>query len=369
MNASLQSDEQIRARTLQELLISADSHAVEPVDLWEKRLPAAFRERAPNFRKQRPRGGRSPLHPGTQSTEKDPMKPIKSQDPEQRLKDEAKDHVYAEVLYPGQAAKLFFLEDVALQEACFQAYNDWLSEFCQAAPDRLYGLSAISVYHPEHAVRELERCKQNGLCGATIWLLPPSELPFTSNHYDKFWAAAQELDMPVGLHVNTGYSSKRRRDNHGMDAYRYSVNGKTGEITHALFDIIFSGVLERFPGLKIVSAENEIGWIPFWLDQADKFFERYRSIESLPISKKPSEYFNRQVFATFFNDQVGAYYLSRWGMDNYMWSNDYPHGGSMTWPYSGEVIARDLGHLPAADRAKLLNGNVARLYKMKTPSC
>jgi hypothetical protein len=107
-----------------------------------------------------------------------------------------------------------------------------------------------------------------------------------------------------------------------------------------------------------VSAENEIGWIPFWLDQADKFFERYRSIESLPISKRPSEYFNRQVFATFFNDQVGAYYLSRWGMDNYMWSNDYPHGGSMTWPYSGEVIARDLGHLAPADRAKLLNGNV-----------
>jgi predicted TIM-barrel fold metal-dependent hydrolase len=193
-------------------------------------------------------------------------------------------------------------------------------------------------------------------------------LPFTSIHYDFFWAAAQELEMPVGLHVNTGYSSKERRDKHGMDIYRYSVNGKTGEITHALFDIIFSGVLERFPDLKIVSAENEIGWIPFWLDQADKFFERYRSIEDLAISKRPTEYFERQVFATFFNDRVGACLLSHWGLDNYMWSNDYPHGGSMTWPYSGEVIARDLGHLPVKDRVKLLSGNVARLYKMNVAS-
>ena len=125
MSASLQSDETIRTGILEDVLISADSHAVEPVDLWEKRLPAAFRDRAPNFRKQRPRGGRSPLHPDSQATESESIRPTGGQDPEERLKDEEKDHVYAEVLYPGQGAKLFFLEEAALQDGTCQ-WNETL---------------------------------------------------------------------------------------------------------------------------------------------------------------------------------------------------------------------------------------------------
>ena len=201
------------------------------------------------------------------------------------------------------------------------------------------------------------------MLGTLIWQVPHADLPFTSDHYERYWAASQDLDMPVHLHILTGFGdSMHRQTAQGMKRYRIGVE-QTREIEDALFDIIFSGVLERYPKLKIVSVENEIGWIPFWLGQCDKNFRRHRHAHPLPMDKPPSEYFARQVYATFFNDHIGGRLFPWWGSDNCMWSNDYPHQNS-TWPHSQDVIARDLGGLESGERAKLLNTNVARLYNL-----
>lgn len=356
-----------------EILISADSHVSEPPDLWETRLPSSLRNRLPDLKTARTKGGRPPIHLKSQHVDDrqqtEDSKPIThaerraGRDPVERLKDMALDGVSAEVLYPSLGGRLFQLEDAALQQACFEIYNDWLTEYCNTAPDRLLGIAMISTYDTEHAVNELVRCKNAGLHGAVIWQYPPPALPFSSDHYDSFWAAAQDLQMPVSLHINTGHRSKGHQDIHGLQSYRRGINVKLEEAMDALLDIIFSGVLERFPLLNLVVVENEVGWIPFWLEQCDKYFERHRLVEPLTLIKRPSEYFNRQVFATFFNDETGGHLLSWWGIDNCMWSNDYPHSNS-TWPHSREVISRDLGQLPADDRAKLVCGNVARLYQL-----
>jgi hypothetical protein len=117
----------------------------------------------------------------------------------------------------------------------------------------------------------------------------------------------------------------------------------------------------------VVLVENEIGWIPFLLEQWDYYYKRHGADrEGVAIKRPPSEYFDRQVYATFFNDAVGGHMLSWWGQDNCMWSNDYPHGNS-TWPNSRDIVARDMGDLPAHVRAKLLRENVARLYDVKVP--
>jgi len=144
------------------------------------------------------------------------------------------------------------------------------------------------------------------------------------------------------------------------------VNLKLLDVTNALFEFIFYGVLERHPRLKIVTVENEIGWLPFVVQQWDYYFRRFRGVNPPPITKEPSEYFHRQIYSTFFNDSVGGHNLEWWGEDNCMWSNDFPHANS-TWPNSRQVIDRDLGHLPAEKRAKLLNLNVARLYNFDAP--
>jgi predicted TIM-barrel fold metal-dependent hydrolase len=133
------------------------------------------------------------------------------------------------------------------------------------------------------------------------------------------------------------------------------------DVSNALFEFIFYGVLERYPGLKLVTVENESGWLPFMVQQWDYYFRRFRGVNPPPITKEPSEYMRNQVFSCFFNDSVCGRNLEWWGQDNVMWSNDFPHANS-TWPNSIKVIQRDLGHLPLETQTKVLAANACKLY-------
>ena len=342
----------VNQRKPSEVLISADSHVMEPPDLWTTRVPRPLRDSAPRFPAHKVGAGFQ-HHPG-------------AQDPKARIKEMEMDGVSAEVLYPTLGLDLFGLDAAAMQEACFRVYNDWLIEYCQAAPDRLVGIPAVSVYDIDHGVQELQRCHKSGLKGAMIWQAPHPDLPFHSKHYDRFWAAAQELGAPVSLHILSGHGyHKNKEQREGVEHTRGSVNLKLLVVANALFDFIFYGMLERFPGLKLVTVENEIGWLPFMLQQWDYHYRKNRSKYPAPIKENPSEYFQRQVYATFFNDTVGGRNLEWWGDEHCMWSNDFPHPNS-TWPNSHKVIQRDLGHLPAEKRAKILCANAAKLYNLES---
>jgi predicted TIM-barrel fold metal-dependent hydrolase len=357
-------------------------------DLWEKGMPQSLRDRAPKVYFDEKRDAWMFGSPEVQAQAVGALfmaggKPEEVEsyrragfsvarpggwDPIVRMKDMKTDGVAAEVLYPSLGLGLYCISDLTLQEALFRVYNDWVIDYCKQVPDRLYGVAMISMYNIDHAIAELERSKKaGGMVGSMIWQVPDPKYPFTSEHYERFWAASQDLDMPIHLHILTGFgASMNRQTSHGIQRYRIGAQ-QHREIEDALFDIIFSGVLERYPRLKIVSVENEIGWMPFWLGQCDKGFKRHRHREKVPLENLPSEYFYRQVYATFFNDHVGGKLFSWWGVDNCMWSNDYPHQNS-TWPNSREVIARDMGHLPDTDRDKLLNANVRKLYNLNAPA-
>jgi len=281
-------------------------------------------------------------------------------DPKARLEDMTIDGVSAEVLYPSLGLGLYWIKDPAFQEACFRAYNDWLIEYCSVEPNRLVGVAAISVYDVERGVAELERCRKAGLRGALIWQAPHPDLPFHSKHYDRFWASAQDLDAPVSMHILTGHSY-HARERKGIEHYRGSVNLKLADVANALFELIFYGVLERNPGLRLVTVENEAGWLPFMVQQWDYYYRRFREKNPPPFTREPGEYMREQVYSCFFNDAVCGRNLEWWGQDNLMWSNDFPHPNS-TWPNSLKVIQRHLGHLPAEIRAKVLSANACRLY-------
>jgi predicted TIM-barrel fold metal-dependent hydrolase len=372
---------------MEELIISSDSHVIETPDLWEKGMPAALRDRAPKVYFDEKRDAWMFGAPGVQEQAVGAlfMAGGKAEDvqnfrragfsiarpggwdPIARMKDMATDGVCGEVLYPSLGLALYCIKDAAFQEALFRTYNDWIIDYCSKVPDRLYGVGLISMYDVDHAIAEMERCKKAGLVGTMIWQVPDADLPFTSEHYERFWAASAANEMPVHLHILTGFGdSMHRQISHGIKRYRIGVE-QTREIETALFDIIFSGVLERYPKLKIVSVENEVGWMPFWIGQCDKGFKRHRHSEKLPIDKLPSEYFYGQVFSTFFNDHVGGKLFSWWGADNCMWSNDYPHQNS-TWPNSQKVIERDMVNVSASDRRKLLYTNCEKLYSLKVPA-
>ncbi len=333
-------------------MISADSHVMEPADLWTTRLDRAYRDRAPVFKPRTQDQFQG--HPG-------------GHDPRARITEMEQDGVSAEVLYPTLALTLFGLRDAALQAACFRTYNDWLIEYCRAAPGRLVGAAAISLYDVEAGVAELERCRRAGLRGSIIWQVPHPDLPFASPHYDRFWAASQALGMPVSFHILTGFGWAHA----GFEALAWQENikgavlGELDEAGRAVFDLILNRVLERFPKLSIVLVETEIGWLPWVIEKLDQKLVKIGKAGIGPgasaYSLKPSEYCRRQVHATFFNDPVGTRMLGWWGAENCMWSSDYPHPNS-TWPESRAVIARDLGYLDPERRARLAWKNAAALY-------
>ena len=229
-----------------ELLISSDSHIIEPADLWVKAMPASQRDAVPSFS-----GERGDNKPGGTSGK-------------ERVSEMAADGVSAEFLYPTLGLRLFGIEDQETQEAACRIGNDYMAEYCSAAPDRIWGIPMISCYNIPNAIKELERCKAMGLKGALIWQVPPEHLRFTTDHYEDLWAAAEDLDMPVNLHILSGFNySRQASGTYGpVDAYRNSVNTKLNDAVTSVFDLVFTGAMDRYPKLKFVLVENEMGWIP-----------------------------------------------------------------------------------------------------------
>ena len=330
------------------LLISADSHVIEPVELWEDLLPAGFWGDAPKTFSQRPGGF----------------------DPKARVDEMATDRVSAEVLYPSLGLKLFALEDPALQESCFALYNDWLAEYCAAADAQLVGIGSVSAYEIDHAVEEARRCAGLGLRGIQVWQTPHPDLPFTSAHYDPLWAVCSELGMPVSLHILSGFDYSRdiyRQGQNlveqGIEMFRLSINLKLQATMESLMAIMLSGALDRFPELQLVLVENEVAWLPFVVDQMDYYYQRFQTRTPLALSRLPSQCFADQVHATFFRDPNVAIVVDRFGAGNVLWSSDYPHGNS-TWPDSQKVVAEKLGRLEPALLEQVTSTNCKTLYRM-----
>ncbi len=361
-------------------LISADSHMVEPADLWSTRLDQAFRDRAPGVVMHpegkkglyfvceglEPRLMSSAFASGVSSEEllryhqETTLEAGRAGgwDPVARLEDMAVDGVVAEVLYTSVGFGLLGLLDGPFQVALFRAYNDWLAEFCRHAPARFAGLGMIPLLEVEAGVKELQRCAKMGLKGALIMASPPPGHSFTSQEYDPFWAAAEALQMPVSLHASTGHGPESQDKTRSR--YQTKMCGPH-EIQRSLIDLIFAGVLERFPALKLVSAENDIGWIPHFLATADYYFHKYRHYEPTQLTMPPSSYWNRQIYATFMDDAVGVELTHHVGRDTYMWASDYPHTQS-TWPRSRQVIAKNFATVSDQVCHNMVWNNVARLY-------
>ena len=371
-------------------IISADSHMLEPPDLWTTRLDRKFRDQAPHV-EDNERGSYfvapglkpSPVSLGFGAGRsgqelKDHFKkgfntaPPGGWDPVERVKDQDIDGVIAEILYTTFGMPLFNLPDPELQYACFKAYNDWLAEFSSHNPKRFFGIGLVSLEDIGEGIKELHRCAQIGLRGAQIWGAPPADRPYWNRVWDPLWSAAQELRMPLSLHIGTGKrearttSSPRAEARSGPRGPFMTSNYMNGvyEIQRSFTDLIFGGVLERFPSLILVSAENDSGWLPHYMYRMDHAYEKFNVMSDDPLPQKPSYYIRRQMMATFQDDPIGPMTWEFFGTDNYMWASDFPHT-DCTWPHSRAVIERDFAKLPDAVTHKIVFENVARVYQME----
>jgi predicted TIM-barrel fold metal-dependent hydrolase len=362
---------------LPERILSADSHIIEPADVWTARIERRFLERAPRVVKRsgdregdffvaeglRPFpvagfavAGVDPKEFASRMAQGYPGVRPGAWDPALRIDDQERDGVAGEFIYPSLAMRLFQLEDGELRAASFRAYNDWLADYTSYDPKRLAGAALISLDDVEQGMAELTRAAKKGLRGAMIWGAPPTERPYSDSFYDRFWAAAQDLATPISLHILT-----ERRGGSDFASVMKSYPSLHHSVERSLADMILGGVLERFPSLQLVSVENDIGWIAHFLQRLDHAYEKYRYLETKAIPNPPSFYFRRQVHATFQDDRVGVLTRDFVGADRLMWASDYPHSDS-TWPRSREVIARDFAGVADAEVRLMVADNAAGLY-------
>ncbi len=371
-------------------VVSADSHMSEPLDLWQERLDAPFRDRAPkvieNPRPEGPRylfaaegavpfpiagsyaAGRSGKElQELMQTGYEAARPS-GWDPTERVKDQDLDGIDAEVLYPNLGMTLFGMTDADLQRACFDAYNGWLAEFCRHDPKRLYGLGLVSLENLDNAAADVEKVAKLGMRGAMIWGAPPADRPYHSRIYDPFWQAASEAGLPVSLHI---IASRGKTSASLTDVLGKPVRAAAGiwymtvihEIQESLVHLVLGGVLERFPELKIVSAENDAGWLPHFNYRMDHVYDKYGETWGDDVPQRPSNYVRRQVFATFQDDLTGPAAHAIFGADNFMWASDFPHSDS-TFPESRAFIEKNFAGVPDSVRRKIVHDNAVALYGM-----
>jgi predicted TIM-barrel fold metal-dependent hydrolase len=364
-------------------LVSADSHVVEPGDVWTTRMECRWGDRIPRVVvghggqpgaffvcEDVPPFGIAAFSGADVAPEELPAHFTKGYervrpggwDPTARLRDQERDGVVAEVVYPSLALQLFRIRDAAFQAATFRAYNDWLATFCSAAPERLAGIALVPLHDVAQGVAELERAAGLGLRGAMIWSSAPDDRPYSEASYEPFWAAAEAARLPLSLHLGTG--AVPLGGTAGMLAVAYMFTHHAAQ--RSISQMIFGGVFERHPGLRIVSVENDIGWIPHYLDRLDHAGEKFRAFHP-HLRLRPSEYFRRQVAATFQEDRIGIRLRDAVGRESLLWASDYPHTDS-TWPRSREVIARDFVDVPATELGPIVCDNAARLYGLTVPS-
>jgi predicted TIM-barrel fold metal-dependent hydrolase len=250
------------------------------------------------------------------------------------------------------------MTDTELQQACLRVYNDWLAEFCSHSPKRLAGIGLYSLRSlPD--VAEIERCASKDLKGILVLASNTIEIPYSDERFDPLWRTAAETGMPISLHkplVSAMSLTPFMPSPADLQIHCIHV------VEQCITRLVYGGVFARFPRLKIVSAENDVGWFPNWVHRLDHDYSKMGNPRPrLPL--KPSEYVKRNVWATFQDDPLGPATWKFFGEDNYMWASDFPHADS-TFPNSVKTIGENFAGTPEEVTGKIVFGNANKLYRL-----
>ncbi|GIX47690.1 MAG: amidohydrolase [Candidatus Tectimicrobiota bacterium] len=369
--------------------ISADSHMdliYLPADTFTSRVPAAWKARVPHL-VETPEGkvwvsdgkklarfgyygpgltagrrGAILVAEGFASGEK-----TSPADPQLRQQDQDRDGVAAEVIYGilGVSRGLLGgqgISDPELLAVVYHAYNDFIASFNAQAPQRFCGLGCLPNHDVAAAVQEARHCAELGLKGVTFVAWTPG-MPIWHPYWEPLWAVLEELGLVLSFHVFEGggtiVEQKVDGQEHAAAKGAWLVVSPM-QLDEVLTSVVFSGIPERHPQLKLVLGESGIGWIPYVLERMDYTYED-RLSDDLQLSLPPSAYFRRQIYATFQKDPLGVRLMAELAPDNVMWANDYPHRDG-TWPYSQQVIAEQFAGIAPHIVRKMLWENVSALY-------
>jgi uncharacterized protein len=385
-------------------LLSSDGHLEVRPERWTPRMPVKHREHAPRTITL-PDGGDAILVEGQ------PPYPVPFLDlragrsnetwqpfgvtvedtagvgpPAQRLSEQDMDGLHAEVLFPNMQVgpRLWRgLADDDVYRAAVRAYNDWLGEeYCVVAPDRLVGLGVIPWTNVDDAIAELAHCARLGLKGVNLGVFPGGT-SYPTPADDRFWAAAIDLKMPLTVHV--GFDRLGPRATQPTFEYPQAdpeVLKKVGPrkivdwvalpflgIPPALSmaQLILSGVFDRFPDLKLFFAETRLGWVPFWMEEADYWYERHRHwserlLGFKPVKQRPSEYVRQHIwFSVQHVERVAIELRHHLGVTHVMFATDFPHI-ECDWPNTRPFAERLFADVPAEEAFAIAAGNTLTFF-------
>jgi predicted TIM-barrel fold metal-dependent hydrolase len=374
-------------------IVDSDAHVIEPHHIWTDYLASEWRARAPqpvgltfgfqfddysiNLPTQWSPGASAEdvalISERIQASyaELFPEAFAKSFSPDAQLVDMDKEGIDQAFLYPSFGLFVLATDDIepALAAALARGYNSWLADFCAAGNGRLHGVAMLALQEPAAAAAEAQRCAEElGFRAAFVRPNPVGGRNFDDPAYDAIWQVMSDHDMALGIHEG------------GFPRLPQVVKGR---LTHpeqvhicchpmeqmiSAVSLIYGGVLERFPGLKVAFLEAGCGWVPFWLHRMDEHWENSTSRNfgvHHTLSVPPSEYFRRQCYVSA---DAGEYMLSQVvdliGEDRIVFSTDYPHPDS-PWPHAVEEFL-GLPGVSEATKQKILWDNAMSLYGMRS---
>jgi predicted TIM-barrel fold metal-dependent hydrolase len=384
-------------------IISVDDHVVEPAHVWQSRLPAKYRNEGPRI-VVAPQGemklvdgvwheapgdgdklaawwhyedhryqikqiiacpGMRPEDVSAQGVTYEDIAPG-CYEPKARLADMDRNHVEASLCFPNYprfCGQLFSeRKDKTLSKLCVEAYNDWMvEEWCGDSDGRLIPLCVVPLWDAELAAAEVRRNAARGVRAVAFSELP-ARLGRPSIHtayWDPFLRACEETRTVVCMHIGSGTKTVDT----GPEAPTILASNLIAcNSVASMLDWIFSGKLERFPGLELLYAECQIGWIPYFVERADDTWQTHRWAQGEKrLPRPPSDYYRKHVYSCFFKDRVGIELIDRVGIDQVMFETDYPHQDG-TFPNSRRVAEEIFGHLPQDRVDKIARENAIRLF-------
>jgi uncharacterized protein len=372
-------------------LISCDDHmdlGQLPADLWLTRLPPELRDRAPRVEerdgqavwicdgkvwgtwggKKPATGNERPVKPLYNSFDRAGIYDQSERRPavaELRLADMDLDGVDAQIIF-GPIFQIS-TDDPVLRIACYRVYNDWLMEFCQAAPDRLIGAPMLPET-PRAATEELLRLHAKGGVRQVTLMIANINPKLDDPAWESLWTALEETGIVLGWHITVfGPNPKSRAAGKAASVFE-NTKFFMANFLEPFVDLFAWGILERHPKLKMVMAEAGTGWLPWLIQELD--YRHWRLWEAkdfwadkggTALETKPSELFKRQIWATFQEDYAAMALIPFFGEGHLLWASDYPHPDGV-WPHSREAVERQMKDLTPEMRKKLAHDNAAKLY-------
>ena len=270
--------------------------------------------------------------------------------------------VSAEVIYPSVGMVLCNHPDADYKKATMDAYNRWISDYCSVDSNRLLAIGQTPLRSVEEGITQLEAMKNAGLRGVMMPGDPATDFDYDDPRWDPFWQTAIELEFPLSWHILTAKGSGRPR---GPKANSFMTIIRANQ--DIMGTLVFGGVFERNPGLRVVCVEADAGWVPHYMYRMDHAYKRHRYW--LPpgqeLSKLPSEYFSESIYTTFQDDWVAFKMVDHVNHKRLLWANDFPHSDS-TWPWSQELLDEHAADLTSEQSIDILCNNVAELYGIDT---